>query len=177
MEFDPYLDALRRDLSAAAAPGGPEVSRAADLLGGAMDASVRLCLIEALSDATAEITSQLEDASVEVRMRGRSADLVVSQLARTAPAAPAAPPTEGVDLARISLRLPEPLKEQVDRAASAEGISVNAWLVRAVSAALYPTGPGDWTPPTPPFPPPPPGTPGTPGGRTRGRRVTGFAQA
>ncbi len=37
--------------------------------------------------------------------------------------------------ARISLRLPESLKSSVERSAEREGISVNAWLVRAIARA------------------------------------------
>ena len=91
--------------------------------------------------------------------------------------APTNPPeaTDLGDIARISLRLPEGLKEAAERAAAAEAISVNAWLVRAIARVLsQPSGP---QPPGFP-PPPPPGTPGPPSGRGRlGRRVTGFAQA
>jgi predicted HicB family RNase H-like nuclease len=165
MDLSPYLEALRRDLAAAAAPGGPDVTRAADLLSGSLEASTRLVLLEALSDATAEITAQLDSVSVEVRLRGREADLVVNETPQMAPAAaPSPPPSEGGDLARVTLRLPEPLKEQVERAATAEGVSVNTWLVRAISAALYEG------PPAPPRPPMPPRS-------VRGRRITGFAQS
>jgi predicted HicB family RNase H-like nuclease len=163
MDLSPYLESLRRDLTATAAPGGPEISRAADLLAGSLEAAARLCLLEALSDAAAEITTRLESASVEVRLRGREADLVVTEMAAT-PAQSGPPPTtaaDGGDVARITLRLPEPLKDLVEQAAAADGISVNAWLVRAVTAAV--TG-------GPPGPPP----------RDRhraGRRITGFAQA
>jgi predicted HicB family RNase H-like nuclease len=163
MELTPYLDTLRRELSAAAAPGGPDATRVADLLSGSIDAAARLCLLEALSDATAEITRKLETTSVEVRLRGRDADFVVTDLAEpaAAAAAPAEPPADSGDLARITLRLPEPLKAQVERAAAGEGISVNAWLVRAVATAV--AG----------------GPPAPPGGHrgARGRRVVGFAQA
>jgi|SRR5947207_13066630 len=161
MDLSPYLEALRRDLAASAAPGGPDIARAADLLGGSLEASARLCLLEALSDAAAEITTRLNAASVEVRLRGREADFVVTDTTpQPAPAAPPPPTADGADLARITLRLPEPLKEQVERAASAEGISVNAWLVRAIGAAVQgrPTMPHLDRPRT-------------------GRRITGFAQA
>jgi HicB family len=165
MDLSPYLDALRRDLAATAAPGGPEVSRAAELLASSLEASARLCLLEALSDAAAEITTKLGTTSVEVRLRGRGADLVVSEAPPAEP--PHLPPTQtapadaSADLARITLRLPEPLKEQVERAASAEGISVNAWLVRAIANAVHPGHQAQ--PPT--------------GHHRYGRRVTGFAQA
>jgi len=159
MDLNPYLETLRRDLEASAAPGDDDVRRAAGLLTGSLEAAARLSLLEALSDAAAEITTKLDNASVEVRLRGRAADLVVSEA--EPPAAPAPPPAaepESGDLARITLRLPEGLKGQVERAASAEGISVNAWLVRAIGAAVR----GGTAPTT----------------RSRlGRRVTGFAQA
>jgi hypothetical protein len=161
MDLSPYLETLRRDLAAAAAPGGPDIARAAELLGVSLESSARLCLLEALSDATAEITTRLDSATVEVRLRGREADLVVTESApQPTPAAPPPAAPEGADLARITLRLPEPLKEQIERAASAEGVSVNAWLVRAIGAAVY-------------TPPPIPNSE-----RMRpGRRITGFAQA
>jgi predicted HicB family RNase H-like nuclease len=164
MELSPYLENLQRDLTAAAAPGGEEVTRAASLLAGALEASARLSLMEALSDAAAEITTKLSNASVDVRLRGREADFVVieapAESAEPAPA-PAAPASDG-EQARITLRLPEQLKEAVERAAAAEGVSTNAWLVRALWAATT----------RPPMPPPPPGR----GGHS-GRRITGFAQA
>jgi predicted transcriptional regulator len=39
-------------------------------------------------------------------------------------------------MARINLRLPEQLKARVENAAEQEGQSINAWLVRAVAAAV-----------------------------------------
>jgi hypothetical protein len=39
---------------------------------------------------------------------------------------------------RTTLRLPDQLKARVDQAAATEGISVNAWLVRAIGDALDP---------------------------------------
>ncbi|MEV4642605.1 DUF1778 domain-containing protein [Actinoplanes sp. NPDC049548] len=164
MDLTPYVESLQADLSAAAAPGGPDTERAAELLGHALDASVRLALLQALSDATAEITTRLHGPVVDVRLRGREADLVVSHL----PAEPAPDPVtpqpaaaDGGDLARLTLRMPESLKAHVEQAAAAEGISVNAWLVRAVMAAATAT-------PSPPSASAP---------RRGGRRITGYAQA
>jgi hypothetical protein len=174
MDLTPYIDGLRRDLTATAEPGGPEVTRAAELLTGSMEASARLCLLEALSDAAAEITAKLGTATVDVRLRGRDADLTVTQIAPAAeePAAPAPVAADGGELTRITLRLPEGLKEQAERAAAMEGVSVNAWLVRAVAQALsYRPGP----PMGPPMMPPPP--PLMPGSNRHGRRLTGYAQA
>jgi len=153
MDLTPYLETLRADLAAAAAPGGPETTRAAEMLGHSLESSARLALLEALSDAAAEITTRLSDATVEVRLRGRSADLVVTAV-RTDPekgpkgTAPS-PPVDGGDLTRLTLRMPEALKTHVEQIAAAEGISVNAWLVRAVTAAIS-HRPAPSTPPAPP---------------------------
>jgi len=180
MDLTPYLESLRRQLAAAAAPAGESAAQAADLLASTLEPAARLSLLEALSDAAAEITSKLDTATVEVRLRGRDADLVVSDTsALNAPATAAAappPPPDGGDVSRITLRLPEQLKEQVERVAATEGVSVNTWLVRAISTALH-AGSG-WQPPFPPHPPHPPQPPFPPGrGRGRGNRLTGFAQA
>lgn len=154
MDLTPYLEMLRGDLAAAAKPGGPATAEVADLLSHALEPSARLALLEALSDAAAEITTRLRDASVEVRLHGRDADLVVNHVAAPPESAPE-PQPDGADLARLTLRMPEALKAHVEQAAAAAGVSVNAWLVRAVTAAVN-------------EPPP---------GHRPGKRITGFAQA
>ena len=160
MDLSPYLDTLRRELIASAAPGGTDVRHAAELLTGSLDAAARLTLLELLSDAAAEITTRLQDASVEVRLRGRDADLVVSHTATEPPVAQPAPPAaDAGDLTRLTLRMPESLKTHIEQTAASEGISVNAWLVRAVTAAVHQ----------------PAGRPPAPG--RAGKRVTGFYQA
>jgi hypothetical protein len=165
MNLAPYLDALRGDLMAAAAPGGPELGHAAELLSGPLEVSARLALLEVLADATAEITAQLSAASVEVRLRGRDAELIVTEVAEPAaepPVTETVPVNLDGDLARLTLRMPEPLKERVEAIAANEGVSVNAWLVRAIAevAARRPAQPG---------------TPGKP--TSSSKRITGYAQA
>ncbi|HEX3211848.1 MAG TPA: toxin-antitoxin system HicB family antitoxin, partial [Actinomycetota bacterium] len=44
-------------------------------------------------------------------------------------------------MSRINLRMPDHLKARIEQAAASEGLSVNAWLVRAAAAALERTGP------------------------------------
>jgi hypothetical protein len=163
MDLTPYLDTLRGELMAAAAPGGPELGQAAELLSGPLEVSARLALLEVLSDATAEITAQLSAASVEVRLRGRDAELIVTEVAEPALSVPETEPLilDG-DLARLTLRMPEPLKERIEAIATNEGVSVNAWLVRAIAevAAREPAKPGK---------------PGKP--TSTSKRITGYAQA
>ncbi|MFI9814709.1 toxin-antitoxin system HicB family antitoxin [Saccharothrix variisporea] len=142
MDLTPYVDNLRRELAVAAEAVGDEARALADRLTAQIDPAARLTLLEALSGAAAEITRDLAPGSVDVRLRGRDPEFVVTPPPHAAPEAPAqpAPPPPPVDddgaMTRINLRLPEHLKQRVEEAAATAGISVNAWLVRAASAAL-----------------------------------------
>jgi hypothetical protein len=172
MDLNPYVDALRGDLEAAAAAGSDATRDTARLLSGALDASLRLCLLDALSAMAAEVTDAGQLGSVEIRMHGREPQVVVVADAAPPPEAPAAAPSSAPDgddegtTARVTLRLPEPLKAQAEGAAAAEGLSVNAWLVRAVALAVRGV-PG--VPPGGPH-----GHPGMFG--ARGRRISGYAR-
>ncbi|MFC4336543.1 toxin-antitoxin system HicB family antitoxin [Salininema proteolyticum] len=141
MDLTPYIDSLRRSLTAAAAPAGDDAARTAELLAEALDAGARLALMEALSEAAAEITEDLDkagsSASVDLKIRGKEVSFTINDMEETeAPAVPPAPPTDD-DVARITLRLPESLKEDVETAAASSGVSVNAWLVRAINTAVH----------------------------------------
>ena len=152
MDLDRYVADLRAQLAAAAETGGDDARALAERLGASLDSAARLALLEALSDAASEITRELAPGSVDVRLRGRDPELVVSLPAAPEPAeAPvpstAAPSTAGTDAAdplddtvssRTTLRLPDQLKARVERAAGEDGLSVNSWLVRAIAAALEP---------------------------------------
>jgi hypothetical protein len=149
MDLTPYVDHLRRQLAAAAEVGGDDARALAERLTASLESAGRLALLEALSAAADEITRDLAPGSVEVRLRGRDADFVVTQppadrpyaQAETVTAAPPTPPEpDDGGTARISLRVPDQLKGRIEEAAGREGLSVNAWLVRAVSAAIQPEG-------------------------------------
>jgi hypothetical protein len=156
MDLTPYVDNLRRDLAVAAEAGGEDARALAERLSAPLESAARLALLEALSAATDEITRELAPGSVDVRLRGREPSFVVTPppagqwFDETAggpgPAVPAAasspPPAaapdadEGGGTSRISLRVPDQLKPRIEEAAARDGLSVNAWLVRAVSSAL-----------------------------------------
>jgi hypothetical protein len=95
-------------------------------------------LLDALGTAAAEVSAQLPTAVVEVRLRGRDADLVVDDPGEAMAAPPHTTPVPESDegTSRISFRLAESLKARVEQAAAADGLSVNAWLVRAVTQTL-----------------------------------------
>ncbi len=79
------------------------------------------------------MSERLPNGHVEVRLAGTEPTLVYVEEEEDAAAAPT--PDEGLS-ARITLRLPEPLKARIEEAAAREGISVNTWLVRALSRSL-----------------------------------------
>src|SRR5436309_1350432 len=111
MELSQYVDAVRHEMAAAAAAGTEEPRRVADLLGGAVESAVRLVIMDVLSQAADEITAALPEAAVEVRLRGREPQIVVSHaVPAEPPAAQAAPAEADADTVRVTLRLPEPLK-------------------------------------------------------------------
>jgi len=142
MDLNGYVDHLRSGLADAAAAGGEAMVDAADRLATSLDAAVRMALLEALSDAAAEITAALDGPSVEVRLRGRDPDFVVTTPSADEPtdaaalAASAPSDAEGDEAtARITLRLPEGLKQRAEAAATTARRSLNTWLVDAVRSA------------------------------------------
>ncbi|MFF1512202.1 toxin-antitoxin system HicB family antitoxin [Streptomyces sp. NPDC058326] len=148
MDLTPYVDTLRRELAVAAEAGGDEARELAERLTAPLESAARLTMLNVLSAATDEITRELAPGSVDVRLRGLDPDFVVTPPphgsgAPAEPAAPAEPlpapaPADGDEggTARVNLRLPAHLKARAEEAATREGLSVNAWLVRAVSAAF-----------------------------------------
>ncbi|MFI2752181.1 histidine kinase [Cellulomonas sp. P22] len=152
MDLNRYVAELHHQLATAASAGGDEARELADRLTAPLDAAVRLVLLEALSVAANEITAELAPGSVDVRLRGRDPEFVVTPApssdfedaappAAADPVRPAALEPDDVSTSRTTLRLPDQLKAQVEDAAAREGMSVNTWLVRAVAAALQPAAP------------------------------------
>jgi hypothetical protein len=139
MDLSDYVEALRASLVTAAAAGTEQARETARLLADSIEPAVRLTVTDALSAMAAEVTAAWDGGLVDIRMRGRNPEVVVVPAADHEPAAEPVPDDDSEDdgsVARISLRLPESLKARAETAASAAGISLNAWLVRAVGDAL-----------------------------------------
>jgi hypothetical protein len=153
MDLQPYVENIQCELVVAAEAVGEEARALAERLLSPLDSAIRLTLQDALVAAVEEITCELAPGSVELRLRGRDPEFVVSP----APAEPSrddrserddstpnVPPvvapgsaeTDDGGMSRINLRMPEQLKARIERAAGTEGVSVNSWLVRAATAAL-----------------------------------------
>ena len=141
MDLDPHVNDLQRQLVQAAENGTEDVRTVATRLVSGLDAAARLVMLDVLSGAAAEITRDLAPGSVDLRLRGRDVEFVVNAPSHEAdgddqPVAPV--DLDDASTSRTTLRLPDALKARVDEAAAADGLSVNAWLVRAVANALQP---------------------------------------
>src|SRR5690242_16019236 len=136
MDITPYVEGLRLDLLAAAEAAGPQARESAERLSYALDPAARLALMEAVSQAAAEITAELPAGSVEVRLAGRDLDfrVEVPQAAAATDAEPGDMEDEG-SLARITLRIPESVKARAEEYAARSGASLNTWLVNLVRNA------------------------------------------
>ena len=144
MDLQPYVEDVRHHLLLAAEAGGEEGRAVAERLVAPLEAALLLNFQQVLSAAAEEITVELAPGSVELRLRGRDPEFVVT----TPPGEPVAEPQAEAAVAaiasedddgalwRINVRMPDRLKPPIERVARQEGLSVNAWLVRAAAAAL-----------------------------------------
>jgi hypothetical protein len=151
MDIGPYIESIHAQLDAAAEAGGEEARALAQRLASPLDSAMRLAVLDALSAAAEEITVELAPGSVELRLRAGEPQFVVT----APPSDPAAEEAaeenlepgawlpqqdpgrrEEGSIARINVRMPDQLKARVEEAAEGEGLSVNAWLVRAAAAGL-----------------------------------------
>lgn len=159
MNLTTYVETLRQELAVAADAGSDEARALAERLTAPLESAARLVLLEALSAAADEITRDLAPGSVHVRLRGRDPEFVVKPPPSNRPYEEVSESSysntdspKGVGLStpglgepeeggtwRTTLRLPEHFKPRIEEAASREGISVNAWHVRAAASALKPT--------------------------------------
>jgi Arc-like DNA binding domain len=173
MDLSPYIESVRIGVTSASSLADEQTQQVAERLGTAIESSTRLALIEALSDAASTISAELAPSSVELRMVGTDPEFVVTvqtgeaeptllmpepEVATAEAGEPSTTEAEEEPVARITLRLPQSVKSKVDEMASSEGISTNAWLIRAVMDALSERSGSraEWPqPPRPPMPPSP----------------------
>lgn len=153
MDLEPHLETLHQALAAAATAGGAQAEALIERFAIPLDAAFRLAMLDVVASAAGEVSEAIAPGRVDVRLRDRNPDLVVTPPPAGGPAAAGAdgladepadlsalsvddaePEAEDDVLARVSLRLPARLKSQVDELAARAGLSSNAWLVRAVGA-------------------------------------------
>jgi HicB family len=168
MDLSEYAESLRRELTSITRFAGEDIARAAEMISETLDSSIRLALLDVLSAAAEEITADLDGATIDVRLTGTQPEFVVTVTHRADDTGPEpGEPADEAGSARVTLRLSESLKARVETAAMTGGMSVNSWLVRAISRALEPGAGGSR----------PRSTPAPPGRKGLGKRYTGFARS
>jgi hypothetical protein len=129
MNLTIILESLQDDLQGVAELGDERVATVARRLSDTLASSLRLKLFDVLSQAAVEMSAKLPNGHIEVRLAGQEPEFVFVEGA-------AGDAATGEELtARITLRLPDSLKNAVERSAEREGVSVNTWLVRAIARA------------------------------------------
>lgn len=130
MQTEPILDAIEEavETQLAVGDGGDAVEEAAVALMAALRPAIQQAAFRLAEQAAAEVEAQLQGYSVSVVLEeGEPALLVREDAPRGAIA------TEDLS-ARITLRLPDALKDELESAAGAAGDSMNAYVVKALSS-------------------------------------------
>jgi hypothetical protein len=136
MEMAHHIHAIQEDLAAAASLASDEPTvEAGRRLTQALGSSLHLRLLDVVSEAALALSGSVPG-RIEVRLAGRDPELVYIEEEEPEPVQPAS--ADDAFSARITLRLPEGLKAQLEVAANLEGTSVNAWIVRALQRGLEP---------------------------------------
>jgi hypothetical protein len=158
MQTERYVDQVQTQLAAAGALGDDSTRAIVEALVTAAGPAIRLALLAAGAALADEITAALldtpgapvmsvrldgDDLRAEVRHSDPAGAAGDTAAGDTAPGdTAAAGPDDAENTARISLRLPNALKVQVETAARQDGVSINTWIVRAASSALPGSGRG-----------------------------------
>lgn len=127
MRLQPILNEIEATLDAQLQLADPALAEAAPLFLQAFMPAVRQGLVRAAELAAAEISAQLGDRRVDVRLADGEPELVLATVDGDA-----APPTDDDLEARLTLRLPTQLKAIIEDAAASSGESINGWVVDAL---------------------------------------------
>lgn len=124
--LDSIEEAVESQLSVG--DGGEAVEEAAAALMAALRPALQQAAFRLAEQAAAEVGAQLDGYKVSVVLEDGEPSLLVREDA-------SARPVISDDLtARITLRLPDSLKDELESAAGASGDSVNAYVIKALSS-------------------------------------------
>jgi hypothetical protein len=126
MRMSLAVEALLADVMAVGALGDELVSDVVERIAAVLERSVAVRILDLLSEVAAELSSELPDGRVELRLAGDDVELAYSD------EAPSVPESDAELSARITLRLSDQLKARVEENASRAGISVNSWVLRTL---------------------------------------------
>jgi HicB family len=124
MKMSLVIEGLRSDVMAVGELGDEVVAEAAERIAALFSRSAQSRILDLLSDVAAELSAELPEGRVEIRLVGDDVEFAYVD------ERPPAPEGDAELSSRITLRLTDHLKAKVEEAASREGISVNGWILR-----------------------------------------------
>jgi hypothetical protein len=126
MKMSLAIEGLRSDVVAVGELGDETVAEVADRIAAVLARSASSRILDLLSEAAAEVSGELPEGRVEIRLIGDDVEFVyVDERA-------SAPEPEAELSARVTLRLSDQLKARVEESAGREGLSVNSWILRTL---------------------------------------------
>jgi len=126
MQIEPIMTEIECAIEAQLQLADPAVAESAAMFLAAFGPSMRHGLIRAVEQAAAEVSAQLGDRRVDVRLVDGAPELSVGNVDHS-------PTDRDEDLeARLTLRLPGNLKQIIEDAAAGSGESINGWVVDAL---------------------------------------------
>ncbi|MGP0032871.1 MAG: toxin-antitoxin system HicB family antitoxin [Acidimicrobiales bacterium] len=126
MKMSLVAEGFRADVLAVGELGDETVADVADRIAAIVARSAAGRIMDVLSEVTAEISAGLPGGRVEIHLVGDDVEFAYVD------DRPPATETDGDLSSRITLRLPERLKLEVEASASSESLSVNSWILRAL---------------------------------------------
>ena len=135
MQFSHAITNLESAVDTQLRIAGPEVAEAGSQLLAALKPAITQTMMEVVAMVVAEISSQLEVQTVDIKLVDGDPELVVRDDPNAVPPPPPPPPPgmDDADEARITVRLPGYLKDLIASEAEDAGDSVNAYVVEVLS--------------------------------------------
>jgi hypothetical protein len=114
---------------------GPEIAEAGTQLMAALKPAITQAMMEVVNTAVTEISSQLDNQTVDIKLVDGDPELVVRDDPAAGPTPPPTPPpgSDEADEARITVRLPGYLKDLIASEAETSGHSLNSYFVDLVT--------------------------------------------
>jgi hypothetical protein len=126
MKMSLVIEGFRSDVEAVGELGDEVVSEVADRIASVVSRSASSRILDLLSDVAAELSAELPEGRVEIRLVGDDVEFAYVD------ERPAASEGDAGLSSRITLRLSDQLKARVEESASSQGVSVNGWILRTL---------------------------------------------
>lgn len=137
MKMSLVVEGFRSDVISVGELGDDTVAAVADRIADLLGRSLPSRVLDLLSDVAAELSAELPEGRVEIRLAGDDVDLTYVQDEPVQVTGGEGQGESGELTARITLRLSEGLKSRVEEGAAREGISVNTFVVRTLERGAW----------------------------------------